>query len=127
MSDLRGSLGKRGTDSARLLHATVRERLLAALSDLFVPVRFRLTEWHRVTMVSLLARVVRSIEDEIRSRLLTVFVEDDHPALHAALSSWHVEIALPILESSAALRDPELVSFLLRRVEEHRLHRAAQL
>jgi hypothetical protein len=123
MSD-HGLGGRDGThDPGRLLYAAGRERLGVALADLFLPTSQRLTEWQRVTMAGLLERLIRSIEDGIRNRLAMRFGEGDYPEANAALTAAHVEIALPILEGSSALRDPELVNFLLRRLEEHRLHR----
>lgn len=106
------------------LYGAARERLAVAAADLFLPNGLRLTEWHRSTMSALLVRLVRSIEDELRARLAALFPETTHPELNAALTASHVEIALPILLASHALRDPDLVGLLLRRSEEHRLYRA---
>jgi uncharacterized protein (DUF2336 family) len=125
MSDQRVTQGEARGDAARMLHAAAIERLSVALTDLFLPARFRLSEWHRTTMAALLARLVRSVEDQLRGALAERFAEAEFPELHAALVVPHVEIALPILEPSSALRDSELVALLLRRAEEHRLHRAA--
>lgn len=106
------------------LYGAARERLAVAAADLFLPDGLRLTEWHRSSMSALLVRLVRSIEDELRARLALSFPESTHPELNAALTASHVEIALPILLQSRALRDPDLVGLLLRRSEEHRLYRA---
>jgi uncharacterized protein (DUF2336 family) len=114
--------GKR-SDAARLLLAAARERFAVAATDLLLPDRARLTEWQRLTASSLLSRLVASIEDDLRTRLARRFVE--HETLHAALASAHVPIALPILERAQALRDPELTTILVRRVEEHRFWQAA--
>jgi uncharacterized protein (DUF2336 family) len=61
---------------------------------------------------------VRSIEEDLRARLAPRF--ERHEALHAALTSANVPIALPIIERSQALRDQDLIAILVRRVEEHR-------
>jgi uncharacterized protein (DUF2336 family) len=106
------------SDAARLLLAAARERFAVAATDLLLPDRARLTEWQRLTAANLLTRLVRSIEDELRARLAVRF--EGHDALHAALSSAHVPIALPILDRAQALRDAELTTILVRRVEEHR-------
>ena len=58
----------------------------------------------------------------MRARLAVRF--EDHEALHAALSSAHVPIALPILERAQVLRDADLGNVLVRRVEEHRYWKA---
>ena len=110
------------SDAARLLLAAARERFAVAAADLLLPEQSRLTEWQRLTAASLLARLVRSIEDSLRVSLAERY--SDHEALHAALSSAHVPIALPILERASALRDPELGTVLVRRVEEHRFWKA---
>lgn len=114
-----GSNGReRKSDAARLLLAAARERFAVAATDLLLPDRARLSEWQRLTAASLLTRLIRSIEDELRAALAARFAADE--PLHAALSSAHVPIALPILERASALRDPELSNILVRRVEEHR-------
>jgi uncharacterized protein (DUF2336 family) len=113
----RGGERARG-DAARLLLAAARERFAAAATDLLLPERARLSEWQRLTAASLLARLVRSIEDALRVPLAEHFA--DHEEVSAALSSAHVPIALPILERAQALGDPDLGVVLVRRVEEHR-------
>jgi len=76
-------------------------------------------------MSALLERLIRSVEEELRAGLARQFPAATHAPLHDALAADHVAIAQPILEDSGALRDPALVSLLLRRAEEHRLHRSA--
>jgi len=121
-----GSQGRGGgrdrSDAARLLLAAARERFAVAATDLLLPERARLTEWQRLTAATLLARLVRSVEDALRAPLAAHF--SDNEPLHAALSSAHVPIALPILERAQALSDPELGTILVRRVEEHRFWKA---
>src|SRR4028119_2196664 len=117
----RGS-GRDKSDAARLLLAAARERFAVAATDLLLPERARLSEWQRLTAATLLARLGRSIEDALRAPLATHF--SDHEALHAALSSAHVPIALPILERAQALGDAELGTVLVRRVEAHRFWKA---
>ena len=113
----------RRSDAARLLLAAARERFSVAATDLLLPDAARLSEWQRLTATALLARLVRGIEDDLRARLAPRFVEQ--AALHAALGSARVAIALPVLERAQVLRDPELTTFLVRRVEEHRFWKAA--
>jgi uncharacterized protein (DUF2336 family) len=110
------------SDAARLLLAAARERFAVAATDLLLPEQSRLSEWQRLTAAALLARLVGSIEDSLRASLAEHFRSQE--ALHAALSSAHVPIALPILERASALRDPELGTILIRRVEEHRFWKA---
>lgn len=108
-------------DAARLLLAASRERFSVAATDLLLPERSRLTEWQRSTASALLLRLMRSIEDSLRASLAGYFTA--YEALHAALSSANVAIALPLLERAGALRDGELGTVLVRRVEEHRYWR----
>jgi uncharacterized protein (DUF2336 family) len=89
------------------------------MADLFLPDRLRLSEQQRAVVRGLLDKTVRAVEDELRAGLLASF--EDNPGLHGALSSAHVEIAGPLLASSPALQEPELLAMLLRRAEEHRL------
>jgi hypothetical protein len=126
MSELRASRREARSDAARLLHAAARERVAVALADLFVPQSLGLSEQHRTSMGALLARLVRSVEDDLRTNLATRFDATRYPAINAALTSVRVELVLPILASSDALKDPELITLLLRRVEEHRLYLTAQ-
>jgi uncharacterized protein (DUF2336 family) len=121
MSDIRPN--QMGRDHAvRLLRGAARRRA-SATSDLFLPEPLRLTERDRLIARDLLARLVRTIEDELRAGLAERFV--DHELLAAALASSHVEIAGPLFDGTAALGDPDLVGLLLRRAEEHRIFRAA--
>ncbi|HYI64672.1 MAG TPA: DUF2336 domain-containing protein [Allosphingosinicella sp.] len=109
-------------DAARLLLAAARERFAVAAADLLLPDQARLTEWQRLTAAALLTRLIQGIESELRARLAVRF--EEHDALHAALSSARVPIALPILERADVLRDADLGNVLVRRVEEHRFWKA---
>src|ERR1044072_7275701 len=114
--------GRTQSDAARLLLAAARERFAVAATDLLLPDQARLTEWQRLTPAALLTPPRRGPQGELRFRLAARF--DGHEALHAALSSAHVPIALPILERAQVLRDAELSNVLVRRVEEHRYWKA---
>lgn len=118
MSEAGRERSERESDAARLLLAAARERFAVAATDLLLPEGARLTEWQRLTAASLLSRLIGSIEDNLRITLAERFA--GHEALSAALSSAHVPIALPILERASVLRDPDLGTILVRRVEEHR-------
>ncbi|MDB5672852.1 MAG: hypothetical protein JWO25_3811 [Alphaproteobacteria bacterium] len=110
------------TDGAARLAAAARDRLAVGLADLRLPDAWRLTEWQRSTVSALLDRLVRAIESELRGALASSFAEEE--ALHASLGSAHVEIAMLIL-GAAPPWEPALVGALLRRAEEHRLHRGS--
>ena len=75
MGDARSSGRETRSDAARLLLAAARERFAVAATDLLLPDKARLTEWQRLTAASLLARLVRSIEDELRASLAERFAE----------------------------------------------------
>ena len=122
MAEEGSSRREKRSDAARLLLAAARERFAVAATDLLLPDQARLTEWQRLTAAGLLSRLIRSVEDDLRLRLAVRF--EKHDALHAALSSAHVPIALPILERAQVLRDAELTTILVRRVEEHRFWKA---
>ena len=113
----------RGTesDAARRLLAAARERFAVAATELLLPDSARLTEWQRLTASQLLSRLLGGIEQDLRLRLIRHLPPDS--ALHAALSSAHVAIAVPILERAGAVNQTDLMMFLVRRVEEHRFWR----
>lgn len=119
MSDDRLSRGE-SNDDARLLHAAVRERLAAAAADIRLPPELRLSEWQRTTVSAIIAKLVRAVEDELRTTLADTPAALGNDALHAALTSAHVSIAAPILDRSGAHADIPLVAALIRRAEEHR-------
>jgi uncharacterized protein (DUF2336 family) len=112
----------RQDDAARLLLAASHRRAVAT-TDLFLPETLRLSDQQRTTVRTLLDKLVRTIEDELRTSLAETFAGE--AALHAALASAHVQLAVPLLARSEALHDQELVTILLRRAEEHRIYRAA--
>ena len=118
MSDLRRS---RELDGAAQLLASARARVAAAAADLAIPAELRLTERQRATLSALLPKLLRTLEDELRAALAETFAQEP---LRAALSSAHLDIAGPILAQAGATGDSLLVGALLRRAEEHRLHRA---
>jgi hypothetical protein len=120
MSDVRLSGGE-GDGAAQLL-ASARARVAAAAADLALPQGLRLSDRQRTTMLALLGNLVRSVEAALRAELAPAA---PGAALQAALSSAHVEIAVPVLAGDLALAEPALIDLLLRRAEEHRLHRAA--
>jgi uncharacterized protein (DUF2336 family) len=122
MSDHRPT--KNAPDEARLLQAAARERLSVAAADLALPDPLRLTDWQRATIAGIISKLVRAIEDELRSTLSEAPAVKAHAKLYAAISSAHVDVAGPILERSAAHLDRPLVSALIRRSEEHRRFRA---
>ncbi|TFI56752.1 DUF2336 domain-containing protein [Sphingomonas parva] len=119
MSDLRPNASE--LDGAAQLLASAHARVAAAAADLAIVSELRLSERQRATLGTLLPKLLRAIEDELRAELATAFGDE---ALRAALSSAHLEIAGPILARARASTDLPLVAALLRRSDEHRLHRS---
>lgn len=111
-------------DAARLL-ASARARLAAATADIRLPGRFRLSEGQRTTIAALLANLVRTVEDDLRAEIAADPLVQGSEPLHAALTSAHVAIAGPILERSPDVPSLPLAATLIRRAEEHRLHKAS--
>src|SRR5690349_21175228 len=123
MSEVRAYGGER--DGAAQLLASAHARVSAAIADLALPEAYRLSDRQRITVTHLLDRLVGDIEDELRSSLAAHFAADEDAVLRAALSSASLPLAMPVLESGAAISDPALFALLLRRAEEHRLSRSA--
>lgn len=96
-------------------------RRLASMVDLFLPDTMRLSDYQRATVRRFMARLVGTIERDIRQRLTEAHAEHFSEDLLVLLGSEHSAIALPVLERARALRDPELVALLIARVEEHRI------
>ena len=109
-----------GDDDARLLDAAVRRRIAVAVADVRLPASLRLTEWQRATVAALASKMVRAVEDDLRTSLADSAPARESEALHAALTSAHVAIAAPMLERSGAYADAPFVSALISRAEEHR-------
>lgn len=122
MSDAPGSTADGGGEAARLLVAAARRRD-AALRQLGVDPAHRLSEWQLSTIRRLIAGLVGVVEDELRTGLAARF--ESHPSLHASLSSREVALAAPVMQRVALATEGDLLAQLMRRLEEHRLQRAA--
>jgi hypothetical protein len=116
------SIGDPGDSAHALAH--LERRIEAAAIDLFLPEEQRLTDHQRAQMRRLYRNLIRSIEDEMRARLIVRLdrPEEDVPAeLLAALGATHVEIAIPLLEDMGSGSEGRLVELLLRRADAQRL------
>ena len=107
-------------DAARALEGA-EGRVDRATSELFQPPTKGLSDQHRAQIGQLFKALIGAIEDELRLRLIAEMGEDASLELSAALGSARVAIALPLLERTQLLREPDLVGAMLRRVDEHRL------
>lgn len=122
MSDVRPTRGDGGGEAARLLVESTRHRD-AALRQLGIDQSHRLSEWQLATIRRLLAGLIGVVEDDLRSGLAGRF--EGRPSLHAALSSSAVALAAPVVQRAPLAAEGDLLSHLMRRLEEHRLQRAA--
>lgn len=122
MSDVRVTRGENGGEAARLLAASARRQFSAA-RQLGISDAHRLTEWQLTTIRRLFSGMVRIVEDELRAAVAERFAA--YPALHAALGSRDLAIATPVVERGDLASDPALISHLVRRLEEHRIHRSS--
>lgn len=96
-------------------------RISRAANDLFQHPAESLSDQHRAQITQLMRALIGAIEDELRIRVCNALPADASPELGAALGSALVPIALPLLERTRLLREPDLVAAMLRRVDEHRL------
>jgi len=107
-------------DAARAVDSAENRAGLAA-KELFHDGAPGLSDQHRAQIGQLMRALIGAVEDELRIRLAMALEERAHPELVAALGSTDVAIALPLLERTRLLREPDLMAALLRRVDEHRL------
>jgi hypothetical protein len=121
MSETRPTGGE--LDDAAQLLASARARLEAAAAELSVDGALRLSERERTAASAMLSALVAEIEDELRSNIARQLEATPHEAARAALTSASLSIARPILDGHDSLIHPDLVSILMRRVEEQRLSR----
>jgi uncharacterized protein (DUF2336 family) len=111
---------RRLDDAVRTLDG-IEDRIDRAAHDLFHNDAFSLSDQHRAQITQLMRTLIGTIEDELRIRIGHALPSDASPELAAALGSAQVPIALPLLERTQLLREPDLISAMLRRVDEHRL------
>ena len=95
-------------------------RLTAAINDLFLPDFVRPTDSQRAAMAYMLDRLVTEIDHELRAGLIARLTEAAPPVLGVA----RIPIIRPIFDRAGVLRDRDLVSLLLTRVEDHRICQA---
>lgn len=98
----------------------VDTRVDRAAHELFQGDGVGLSDQHRAQIAQLMRALIGAIEDDLRIRLGGLLPADAAPELVVALGSAHVPIAQPMLERTRLLREPELISAMLRRVDEHR-------
>lgn len=100
-----------------------RKTLVDNISDLFLADEGRLNDHERALMLDIIAKLLGSIEAEIRRQLSDRLADADWaPAdLVVMLANDDIEIARPILEASTVLQDEDLIEIVRSRAREHRL------
>lgn len=100
-----------------------RARLVENITDLFLSDDGRLSEHERALMSDILGKLVSQVEADIKKELAKVLAaaDIDLPEIIVQLANDDVEIARPLLEQSALLRDPDLIEIIRMRTDEHRM------
>ncbi len=100
-----------------------RKTLVDNISDLFLSGEGRLNDHERALMLDIIAKLLGSIEADIRRQLADRLADADWaPAdLVVMLAGDDIDIARPILEASTLLRDEDLIEIVRSRAREHRL------
>lgn len=100
-----------------------RARLAQNITDLFLSDDGRLSEHERALMSDILGKLVGQVERDIRRELSNALAVSgvDLPDIVKMLASDEIEIARPLLEKSALLKDPDLIEIIRMRTDEHRM------
>lgn len=108
---------------ARDRSAERRGELAMTLVDLFREGASVLTDRERAMMTDILHQLVRTVEKDIRKSIAGRLAElpDAPHALVKDLANDEIEVAWPVLRTSAALEDVDLVEIISHRTQEHRL------
>lgn len=102
---------------------TARTRLLENITDMFLSDEGRLSEHERALMSDILGKLIQQVEGDVRKQLAEILSRSnaDIPDVVNMLANDDVEIARPLLENSALLKDPDLIEIVRMRTDEHRL------
>ncbi len=100
-----------------------RARLVENITDLFLSDDGRLSEHERALMSDILGKLVAQVESDIKRELAQSLAQSDVelPDMVRQLANDDVEIARPLLEKSALLKDPDLIEIIRMRTDEHRM------
>lgn len=98
-----------------------RARLVENITDLFLSNEGRLSEHERALMSDILGKLVGQVEADIRKELASslAITGTELPDIVKMLASDEIEIARPLLEKSALLKDPDLIEIIRMRTDEH--------
>ncbi len=108
---------------AKSKSAEDRARLVENITDFFLSDEGRLSEHERALMSDILGKLIGQVEQDIRKELANTMAATglELPEIAKMLASDEIEIARPILENSALLKDPELIEIIRMRTDEHRM------
>jgi len=100
-----------------------RSRLVENITDLFLTDDGRLSEHERALMSDILTKLIGQVEADIRKELSNTLAASglDLPDIAKLLANDDAEIARPLLERCALLKDPELIEIIRMRTDEHRM------
>ncbi len=97
--------------------------LTRTIADLRTPAAYRLTEMDRAQMAGIIARLIHSVELDLRLNLADALpvTGSRHGELLRTLADDRIEIAQPALEHHADVIDQKLIRLVKARSDEHRL------
>ena len=100
-----------------------RSRLVENITDLFLSDDGRLSEHERALMSDILGKLIGQVETDIKKELANTLSKTgvELPDIAKVLANEDVEIARPLLEKSALLKDPDLIEIIRMRTDEHRM------
>ena len=93
------------------------------ISDLFLSPEGRLNDHERVLMNDIMVKLLKNFEKTIRASLAERLSESGEMSIELVtmLANDHIEVAQPILEKSALLKDEDLIETIRNRTDAHRL------
>lgn len=102
---------------------SARDTLSQAIVDLFLKDDGRLSDRQRALMSDVLAKLICSVEIEVRQYAVEALLGCEGPLseVQALLADDKIVLAAPILEKSSVLRNESLINIVMRRAEEHRM------
>lgn len=103
--------------------AEARLEVSRSMADLRIPDSHRLTEMDRAQMSGILAKLIHSIEIDVRLNLADALPQGgaSYAEMIRTLADDRIEIAQDVLEHHAAIVDETLVGLVKARSDEHRL------
>ncbi|MCK5041721.1 MAG: DUF2336 domain-containing protein [Sphingomonadales bacterium] len=100
-----------------------RGKLVENITDLFLSDSGRLNEHERALMSDILAKLIQTVEADLRKELSHALADSTVQFGEVALllANDNADIARPILERSKLIQDKDLIDIIRMRTDEHRL------